>query len=325
MHKGFEQYLCSVTESEACDRMEVIQSLWSGYGEICRYNLKGSHLKTVVVKHISWPKGQNHPRGWNTQISHQRKLRSYQVETNWYQHWSSMCDDDCYVPTLIGTYIDGDEQWIVLEDLDVHFPIRKEVLEIAEVKQCLTWLANFHGRFIMTTPKGLWPIGTYWHLETRPEEYEKMAESELKAKAHDINRILNECTYMTIVHGDAKVANFCFDATGHRVAAVDFQYVGGGCGMKDVAYLFGSCLSGDACELHEATLLDFYFQKLKHALKQTNTTIQFDVLEEEWRRLYPLVCADFVRFLLGWMPNHRKLNAYNMKMVDVALHQFRHD
>jgi Ser/Thr protein kinase RdoA (MazF antagonist) len=62
-------------------------------------------------------------------------------------------------------------------------------------------------------------------------------------KAAVIDQVLNNCSYQTIVHGDAKLANFCFSKEG-AVSAVDFQYVGGGCGMKDVAYFLGSCLTG---------------------------------------------------------------------------------
>ena len=54
------------------------------------------------------------------------------------------------------------------------------------------------------------------------------------------------------MHGDAKLANFLFTSDHSQVAGVDFQYVGGGCGMKDVAYLL-SCLDEDACDTHAAT------------------------------------------------------------------------
>ena len=79
-------------------------------------------------------------------------------------------------------------------------------------------------------------MGTYWHLDTRPEEFEKIEHKQLKSKAHRIDEILKECEFQTIVHGDAKLANFCFSEHGEGVAAVDFQYVGRGCGMKDVTY-----------------------------------------------------------------------------------------
>ena len=29
---------------------------------------------------------------------------------------------------------------------------------------------HFHASFLNEAPDGLWPVGTYWHLETRPDE-----------------------------------------------------------------------------------------------------------------------------------------------------------
>jgi hypothetical protein len=34
-----------------------------------------------VIKYVKLPDQGLHPRGWNTDRSHQRKIRSYQVET----------------------------------------------------------------------------------------------------------------------------------------------------------------------------------------------------------------------------------------------------
>ncbi len=86
-----------------------------------------------------------------------------------------------------------------------------------------------------------------------------MEDVELKQAAIRIDQILRASPYQTFVHGDAKLANFCFSSDGLQVAAVDFQYVGGGCGIKDVAYFISSCLHEEDCERYEDELLAWYF------------------------------------------------------------------
>jgi len=99
------------------------------------------------------------------------------------------------------------------------------------------------------------------------------------------------------------------------VAAVDFQYVGGGCGMKDIAYFIGSCLYEDECEKMEQELLDFYFAALKEALIQKEKAIDYEALEANWRELYHVAWADFHRFLKGWSPTHWKVNSYSERIT----------
>ncbi len=322
MNINFKKYLLRTTASLDCKETEVIQSLWSGYGKISRYTLESALYDTVVVKNISLNNNQEHPRGWNTDIGHNRKVTSYEVETHWYKKWSTLCNDNCKIPTFIGSYKEANDQWIILEDLDTEFPERKNQITLQEIKACLQWLANFHATFLNQKPNDLWPIGTYWHLDTRPDEFEKIEHEELKAKAHLIDEQLNNCKYQTIVHGDAKLANFCFSKDKQNmpsVAAVDFQYVGGGCGMKDMAYFLSSCLSGDELKTYEKELLDFYFSNLKNTPIQN---IDYNNLENEWRIMYPIACADFTRFLLGWMPNHQKVNPYQLNVLSYVLKQF---
>jgi len=297
--------------------------LWSGYGAIVRYELNGATSASVVVKRIELGRAGEHPRGWNNDLSHQRKLRSYQIETVWYQCWSQMCDDSCRVPRCFGVLQHQDAILIVLEDLDqAGFSLRKSQLSPEALDACLQWLANFHGRFLFRRPEELWPVGTYWHLQTRPDEFAVMAESELKTAAAAIDVALNSAKYFTLVHGDAKVANFCFAPNSNAVAAVDFQYVGGGCGMKDVAYFLGSCLSDAQCERMEQRCLAVYFKGLSEAIERHAALlgqVDFVQLESEWRALYPLAWADFQRFLLGWMPEHKKLTRYSTRMTNLAL------
>ena len=74
---------------------------------------------------------------------------------------------------------------------------------------------------------------------------------------------LNTAKFKTIIHGDAKLANFLFGPD--AVAAVDFQYVGGGVGIKDVAYFLSSIYTEDELFSHEKKCLDHYFQALNNA------------------------------------------------------------
>jgi aminoglycoside phosphotransferase (APT) family kinase protein len=163
-----------------------------------------------------------------------------------------------------------------------------------------------------TMPEGLWEIGTYWHLTTRPDELEALEDLALKKVAPLIDAKLNAAQFKTFVHGDAKVANFCFSEDGKRVAAVDFQYVGGGCGVKDLAYFLGSCLSETQLDQKATNFKDYYFTTLGKALKNRN--IPFTEVEKEWRALYPYAVADFHRFLKGWSPGHWKINSYSERI-----------
>lgn len=308
MNQYFKSIILQRTGASSLVEKEIIQELWSGYGRITRVKLVGAAVETVVMKHVQVPTQKNHPRGWGTDIGHQRKLKSYQVEARWYDTYSKR--SAARLPECLAIETQGDEVMILLEDLDrAGYPLRKQTVKWEEIEQCLAWLARFHASFLGDTPTGLWQVGTYWHLETRPQELAVLTDRRLKEAAPLIDKKLNNCTYKTIVHGDAKLANFCFAKDG-RVSGVDFQYVGGGCGMKDVAYFIGSCLSERECQRWETQILDTYFEYLQKQLKQKN-----EALELEWRSLYRVAWADFHRFLKGWSPGHWKINSYSEQVT----------
>jgi aminoglycoside phosphotransferase (APT) family kinase protein len=322
MNDHFKAITLKATGANELIESEIIQSLWSGYGKIVRCGLKGSKLNSVVVKHVHWPDSKNHPRGWNTGRSHERKVRSYQVETAWYGQWASRCDANCRVPECFALETHGDEVFMVLEDLDASgYAGRRSNASSAEIRACLSWLAHFHATFMGENAEGLWPTGTYWHLETRPDELAELDDPALKDAAPAIDQKLKISPFQTLVHGDAKLANFCFSAETGNVAAVDFQYVGGGCGMKDVAYFISSCLCEDECERQEAQLLDHYFKTLKDALEQKGKAIDVQALEADWRALYPVAWTDFFRFLQGWSPGHWKIHRYSERLAREVLEQ----
>lgn len=312
--------ICKSTGAGSAALIDHIQSLWSGYGTIDRYALSQSSISSVVVKHINPPDITNHPRGWNTDIGHQRKLTSYQVEVAWYKDYASMCTPKCRIPKSLAIHESDEEKLLIMEDLQTAgFYSQRNHITIDHMKVCLSWLANFHALFLDIKPHHLWQTGTYWHLDTRPEELNKMDDMPLKKSASSIDALLRECPYQTLVHGDAKLANFCFNREGTEVAAVDFQYVGGGIGMKDVAYFIGSCLHEEDCDYYEQELLDHYFEVLEKSLKLNNKEVDFEVIHDAWRKLFPLAWTDFHRFLKGWSPGHWKINSYSERMAKQVL------
>ncbi len=309
-------------------QLQQLQALWSGYGSIKRYRIDGRSPSSIIVKSIQIPDIQQHPKGWNTQVSNQRKLRSYEVESHWYQQWTSLCDASCRTPHCYGVLnLSSNHQCILLEDLDsVGFPIRQSQLSMQQCLPCLSWLANFHATFVRANDdpswtRELWPQGCYWHLETRPDEWQAMADSTLKQAAKQLDFALQNTRYTTLVHGDAKVANFCFNEDSQRVAAVDFQYVGAGCAMKDVIYFLGSCLTEEDCRQNHLELLDRYFVEFRASLTRRNNPLNALDIESEWRRLYPLAWADFQRFILGWSPSHKKNTEFVRQITQQALDQ----
>lgn len=311
-------------------KIASIQMLWSGYGEIARYYVPNLN-KSVIAKLVVPPVQSNHPKGWNGQRSHQRKLDSYINESIFYKQYSQQTDTLCRTPscyfakTNVALIRPHDEtkspnSLLIMEDLDnAGFSKRFDQASLQIVKLGVRWLANFHAKFLNQKLSDVWPIGTYWHLATRPDEYARMPEGELKRKASKLDSVLNNARFQTLLHGDAKLANFCFSENMNDLAAVDFQYVGRGIGVKDLMYFLGSCFDADELALHASSLVDEYFSLLRLSVENDNLSIDFSALEDEWRALLPFVWADFERFLIGWATEHYKVNAYMRNQTSMAL------
>ena len=358
-----QRQVCEITGASRAHYLETVQVLWSGYGEISRWQLEspdaaatssaaqpteGALADTVIVKYVDPHAGGEHPRGWNTDRSHVRKLRSYEVEQRWYRYWAPQCPKECRVAQsypLQAAAVSGgssppvsrhvvnrdaladvapvtDAALLVLEDLDLQFPVRRMELDISEITPCLEWLAALHATFLDADGNGLWPVGCYWHLETRPDEWQQMPEGDLKHAASWLDEQLCNARYQTLVHGDAKVANFCFSEDGKKVAAVDFQYVGRGPGVRDLVYFLGSCLDEESCRRYQDRLLAQYFDALQQYLEQFKPQVPAAAVVAEWRALYAIAWTDFYRFLQGWMPGHQKINRYTLALADIAISQW---
>jgi len=327
-------------------KVEPVQSLWGGQGSIFRVQTTIPDFSHMIVKHIQPNAVADHPRGWQGEAGFTRKLHSYAVEANWYQHYALSCH--CRVPRvyqilerkltsatkhvdvgcdLANTHVQEHvrmERWLLLEDLAVQYP---RIEQPSSIRPALQWLAEFHAAYMGHEGQGLWPRGCYWHLQTRVDEFNAMTGGSLKNAAHWLDKQLGNAQFQTLIHGDAKLANAQHSVSMDAIAMVDFQYVGRGCGVRDLVVMLASALTDEECQRHEKELLDFYFRALTRSLKSSphNAPLFADkthLIEREWRRLYPLAWADYHRFLAGWMPGHSRINAYMLEKTKRALQQF---
>lgn len=320
MNSILEEEILQTFGAEALNKVESIQQLWSGYGQILRITLLNGKIDSLIVKDIQINRPNKHPKGWNTHASHQRKLKSYLIEIEWYRKWAQKSDDKCRMPIHYFSNQQAEAMTLAMEDLNTSgFSQRITNPDIAQIKVVLEWLAIFHACFMGDEADGLWTEGSYWELDRRADEWKAMENGKLKDSSEVISKKLRNNQFRTIIHGDAKLANFCFSEFADKVAAVDFQYVGGGCGMKDVAYFLSSCPNTKEWQAIEEELLEHYFTKLRTSLNYQQKTINIDQLEKEWRNLYPFAWADFVRFLKGWSPDHWKIDEHGEEMVKKVL------
>lgn len=290
--------LQQIGASQITDR-SLLQPLWSGYGELLRLRLDSA--STVILKRVIPPDQDRES------VSDRRKRRSYVVEQTFYREFSPRCDEHCRVAELLGALQHDGVQLLLLEDLNnAGFVPRRGA---PDIRAGLSWLAHFHGRFLGTPPDGLWEQGGYWHLETRPEEWDRMPAGRLRQLAGPLDRCLRSVKYLTLMHGDSKPANFCWHPDG-LAAAVDFQYVGAGCGIRDVAYFLDCCLREDACDREAESWVDFYFSVLRQAGAPS-------AVEEEWRPLFPVAWADYCRFWVGWA-RQAELGSFSVRQIERA-------
>lgn len=299
-------------------QFESLQSLWAGYGDILRVRFVQGH--SVVVKQICFSQPENHPRGWNTDVSHQRKLKSYRVEYDWYEfvskHSGSLpkCASPLYLERSDTNMI------IVMEDLTANgYVAHQSIASEQQIKSALSWLAQLHCQFLQREIDGVWQQGGYWHLATREQEWHKLPEGVLKEKAIALDSLIQQCQFKTVIHGDAKLANFCFNTSLNKAVAVDFQYIGYGIGVQDVMLLLSSIDGFEHQTQNLNMYLNYYFEQLSAEVAHHRPDIDGHALEVIWRNLYCVAWADFVRFLSGWSPQHKKLNAYSDLQLQLAL------
>lgn len=293
---------------------ETITALWSSCGEIVRCRLDD---KACVIKAISVPDHINHPRISQTEFAINRKRHSYEVEFHWYQHYAPHLPAQARALNCYDTLENRQQKVMVFADYSAAGFTNAKVNH-QHIAAILKWLGYFHAFHFQVKPDGLWQQGSYWHLATRPDEYEKMADTAIKHHADDIDKTLRACHYQTLIHGDAKLANFAVNSSTMEVLGYDFQYVGAGIGVVDVMYFLGSCLTEQQLDDTADDYLANYFQHFSDAMLTFGHSEFSAAVINAWQTLWPVAWADFYRFLMGWSPEHAKVNTYMRKQYQIT-------
>ena len=306
----WKSWVIDQTDASKIEAVELVQELWRGSGQLLRLSLQDGSPSSLILKMVVRPRGE-------LTESTIRRLRSYQIEQQWYKGASRRCRESCRVATAHACLESEQGSLLLLEDLVASGYAPQTQPSPQATRAGLVWLAHFHATFMHQTPDGLWDQGCYWHLDTRLSEWERMPPGQLKDNARGLDRALRAAKYQTLVHGDAKPPNFFWNSNG-LAAAVDFQWVGRGCGIRDVALFLDRCLGKEGCSREAQEWLAFYFQVLGQALKQSLSPASIQELKEEWRYLFPVAWADYSRFRSGWFETDQ-LDAYSASQLELAL------
>lgn len=219
------------------------------------------------------------------------------------------------------------DEALLLEDLSVTYPYSGPYSAM-HARAVLKWLANFHATYWRIKPaavvapplkvenpneaEGVWEQGGYWYLDTRSEEMES-----LMSGADHYPYLIPFVEYVaeklrgregavgvTLIHGDCKAANIVFNSKSIagseevKCALYDFQYVGLGFGVQDLAYFIGTSVDRRQLQ-NEEELLRFYYDELMAALGRKGVEeneYTWEVMMEQWE--WALV--DWMRFMAGW-------------------------
>ncbi|KAJ5951658.1 uncharacterized protein N7479_010071 [Penicillium vulpinum] len=170
---------------------------------------------------------------------------------------------------------------------------------------------------------GLWLNGGYTYLATRRKEYASLAQDTDSEWSDVLCRISEECLlsvaemvalFLTpcgratesYIHGDVKSENLFTTTDGDKVAFFDFQYVGLGLGVCDLAKLF-TCsvplhmlIDGDENLPEKLSMCDGE----RGLLERYRTTLQDEDSElyewETFKRHWETALVDWCRFQASW-------------------------
>jgi hypothetical protein len=175
-------------------------------------------------------------------------------------------------------------------------------------------LEHFEKTKSMTANQGVWLNGGYTYLATRRDEYSDLCSSDSAwsdALCQPLGHIEGEPTmaelvakvlspkadgkgpisdHETLIHGDVKSENLFTTTDGDAVAFFDFQYVGVGLGVCDLAKLFTCSIPASMLTTKgEEKMLRHYLVKMKEI---SGKEYEWDVFVRHWES----ALVDWLRF-----------------------------
>ncbi|KAI0124625.1 hypothetical protein BJ170DRAFT_465980 [Xylariales sp. AK1849] len=181
--------------------------------------------------------------------------------------------------------------------------------------------------------ESVWLNGGYTYLATRQREFAKLAgdcrstwseslctrsASDGRSLAEQVADILQPLPesglrgpiseYETLIHGDVKSENMFASTSGREVAFVDFQYVGLGLGVSDVAKLFTCSVPGSMLVVDDdggmvqagLPMQKGEMQLLLHYIRKLEATSNRQYPWEELVRHWEIALVDWLRFQASW-------------------------
>ena len=313
---------------------ELVQILWKGNGELVRLHIvpkKGEKRPPLILKKVQLNARVDETDG-ELDPKQQLKAKSYAIERQFYLELSTrlIINMGVRMPHLVNSSDASTRTSVsitlLLSDLKAEgfmdVSLSASGMTIGQVLLATDWLARFHACGLgegWESLYQLWPEGCYWGLDARRDEWHRLLDSD-KHKGEDETFLAGQLYHAapalasrlrsaqgfargwTCVHGDFKAANLLLSDT--ECAALDFQYVGGGFGVRDLAAFvcknapMDSSADPSSWLAVEMLVLDTYHRLL--VLYAGVNKADIVPTRDDITHQYEVALLDFVRFQLGW-------------------------
>jgi len=274
---------------------EVLASTVAGDGVITDFRIEpvgeaAGFLGDIVRIELTWDAPMGEPSSVIAKFPTLREanretgkgLLAYEREIGFYQHFSMDCPLN--PPSFFGGVdVTGQKEFLILiEDLKTHrFPSQLESLAHADAVKAVAGLAKMHAHFwqhpMLDEPDKIhafkdwapiyepsiaagWPLFQQDFSDLIPDAMFPMYEPGNRSAAA-IFEYFSDVRPKTLIHGDARIENICFDSAGVP-RMYDWQLAAAGPGAYDLMYFFANSIEPAQLQEIGAELVSTYYSEL---------------------------------------------------------------